>query len=241
MSPQPPYIIQPFLGIAEPLSALSHLFAAAVFAFLAYLLIQRSRGDGPRIRAIKLYACSVVALLLVSGVYHLFARELLVRDIMQRIDHATIFVLIASTFTAVHTVLLEGIWRSGIIALVWSLAAIGMFISLAFLNTVPESVCLVFYLGLGWLGLISFALIWRRFGFLFVLPLALGAFAYTLGAIIDFLRAPVLVSGVIGPHELFHVAVLAGIGFHWKFVSSFVHRAVAQCPETRVFQLVVSE
>ncbi len=39
-----------------------------------------------------------------------------------------------------------------------------------------------------------------------------------MGALLDFVRQPVLVPGVIGPHELFHVAVLVGLGLHWWFV-----------------------
>jgi predicted membrane channel-forming protein YqfA (hemolysin III family) len=52
----------------------------------------------------------------------------------------------------------------------------------------------------------------------FVLPLVWGALAYTIGALVDFLSWPVLVAGVVGPHEIFHLAVIAGIAFHWAFI-----------------------
>ena len=74
------------------------------------------------------------------------------------------------------------------------------------------------YLGLGWLGVISTVALARRFGVRFVLPLVWGALAYTLGAVAEFLGWPVLVPGVVGPHEVFHLAVLAGISFHWAFI-----------------------
>src|SRR5687767_12664077 len=74
------------------------------------------------------------------------------------------------------------------------------------------------YLGLGWLGLISTVAIALRSGVRFILPLVWGALAYTGGAVVDFLDRPVLVAGVVGPHELFHLAVLAGISFHWAFI-----------------------
>jgi predicted membrane channel-forming protein YqfA (hemolysin III family) len=57
-----------------------------------------------------------------------------------------------------------------------------------------------------------------RCGVRFILPLVWGALAYTVGAVADFLDWPVLVAGVVGPHELFHLAVLAGISFHWAFI-----------------------
>jgi channel protein (hemolysin III family) len=74
------------------------------------------------------------------------------------------------------------------------------------------------YLGLGWLGLISTIALARRFGVRFVLPLVWGALAYTIGAVAEFLAWPVLVHGIVGPHEVFHLAVLAGVSFHWSFV-----------------------
>jgi channel protein (hemolysin III family) len=74
------------------------------------------------------------------------------------------------------------------------------------------------YLGLGWLGLISTVALARRFGVRFVLPLVWGALAYTAGAVAEFVGWPVLLAGVVGPHEIFHLAVVAGISFHWAFI-----------------------
>jgi predicted membrane channel-forming protein YqfA (hemolysin III family) len=54
----------------------------------------------------------------------------------------------------------------------------------------------------------------------FIQPLVWGALAYTLGGLADFLGWPVLVAGVIGPHEVLHLAVLTGIAFHWAFIRS---------------------
>lgn len=233
-----PDFIYPIPGVAEPLSALSHLIAAIVFFVLARLLVRRTSSNRRRTQAIKLYAYSVVALLLVSGLFHVCPRELVLRNVLQRLDHAVIFIVIAATFTAIHSIVLEGIWRWGVLSVVWGFAAVGVILSVLLLDTIPESVWLGFYLGLGWLGLISGLLLWLRFGFRFIEPLLLGAVAYTLGAIVDFLKEPVLIFGVLGSHELFHFAVLAGLGFHWKFISGFVHVAVAQCTETRAFTLL---
>jgi hypothetical protein len=45
--------------------------------------------------------------------------------------------------------------------------------------------------------------------------------AYTAGGVLEFLNWPVLIRGVLGPHELFHVGVLVGVSFHWRFVATF--------------------
>ena len=67
----------------------------------------------------------------------------------------------------------------------------------------------------------SGVMVWRRYGLLFVRPLISGGVAYTVGAVIDGVGWPTLIPHVIGPHELFHVAVLIGVASHWRFVLQF--------------------
>jgi len=45
-----------------------------------------------------------------------------------------------------------------------------------------------------------------------------GGLAYTAGAVTEFFRWPELLPGIVGPHEIFHLAVLAGIAWHWAFI-----------------------
>ena len=42
--------------------------------------------------------------------------------------------------------------------------------------------------------------------------------AYTFGAVLDFLQGPILIPGIVGHHELFHLAVLAGAGCFFYFI-----------------------
>ena len=235
------YPVYPLHGIAEPISALSHLLGAAVFACLSIVLIRRTRGSRARMHAVKVYCGSIISLLVVSGLYHLFPRDFAVRELLQRLDHATIFIVIAATFTPIHVALFENVLRWGMLALVWTLAVVGVLLSILFLRSVPESVCLIFYLGLGWLGAVSGLALWMRYGFAFVVPLLLGALSYTTGALGDFFHYPVIISGIVGPHEVFHVAVIAGISCHWWFISAFAHRAVVQCETTGNFLLAAPE
>ena len=52
-------------------------------------------------------------------------------------------------------------------------------------------------------------------------PLVAGAGLYTAGAGLEFAGWPTLLPGIVGPHEVFHLAVLAGMACHWQFVSQF--------------------
>ena len=218
--------IYPLAGIAEPVNSLSHLAAAAFFLYLSsYLLRGRGQQLG-HVVSLSVFGFSCVLLLSMSGIYHLLDNDGgAARDVFQRLDHAAIFILIAGTFTAVHYVRFEGAWRWGMIAGVWTASLLGVILKTVYFHDTPEVLGLAAYLGLGSLGLVSGAALWYRYGFTFIKPLVYGGLAYSLGAVLEFFRQPVLIPGVIGPHEVFHVAVLMGIGFHWWFIHSAIDQA----------------
>jgi len=222
-------------GFSEPVSSLTHLAGAVVFAILSGFLIARGRGDARRVISLAVFALSCVLLLSFSGVYHLLSPGTPARSVLLRLDHAAIFVLIAGSFTPVHVILLRGLWHWHLLAWIWLAALAGLVLKTVYFDATPQWLGLLMYLGLGWLGLISTVALARRFGVRFVLPLVWGALAYTLGAVAEFLRWPVLVAGIVGPHEVFHLAVLAGISFHWAFM-----RGIAKDARARVLYAEVA-
>ena len=213
-------------GFHDPFSAMSHLGGAAAFVALGFLLLRHGWGTGgpgagARLAFLGVYAFSCVFLLSMSGVYHMVARGGAASEVMVRLDHGAIFVLIAGTFTPVQGLLFRGPLRWGSLLLIWSAAAGGIVLKAVFFHGLSEWLGLTFYLALGWLGGVSGVLLARRHGLAFVRPLLWGALAYTIGAALDFLRWPVLVPGVVHSHAVFHLAVLAGAFFHWRFVWQF--------------------
>jgi channel protein (hemolysin III family) len=172
------------------------------------------------VAVVAVFAASAVALLVASASYHTLTRGVAVRDLLQRLDHAAIFVLIAGTFTPVHTNLFRGLWRWGMLAIVWLLALGGITLKAVYFGGVSETVGMMMYLGMGWLGIVSGTALAFRSGLRHVAPRLLGGVAYMLGAVAEYPRWPVVVPEVIGWHEMFHVAVLAGLGMHWWFVWS---------------------
>jgi channel protein (hemolysin III family) len=207
-------------GFSDPISSLSHLVGAVAFLILGGFLIARGGNDWRRVASLAVFAFSCVLLLSVSGVYHLLTPETAARSVLMRVDHAAIFVLIAGSFTPVHAILLTNRWHWHLLALIWIAAVAGITLKTVYFDAVPAWLGLLMYLALGWLGVISTVALAHRFGTRFVLPLVWGALAYTIGALVDFLNWPMLIAGVAGPHEIFHLAVLAGISFHWAFIRS---------------------
>jgi channel protein (hemolysin III family) len=102
--------------------------------------------------------------------------------------------------------------------LIWAGAITGITLKTIFFEDFAEWLGLSFYLTLGWVGIFGAVLLARRYGFAFIRPLVLGGLAYSLGGIMEFRGWLIIIPGWVHPHELFHVAVLFGALFHWRFI-----------------------
>ena len=205
-------------GLHEPFSAVSHLLGAATFLVLGVILLRRAGSCGFRRTVLGVYVFSGVFLLTMSGAYHATVAGGTASRVMVRLDHSAIFLLIAGTFTPIHALLFRGALRWAPLLIIWAMAVGGIVLKAAFMERVAEWVSLTLYLSLGWFGAAAGIVLWRRHGFRFVLPLLLGGIAYSAGAVMEFIKWPVVIPGVIHAHDVFHVAVLAGAAFHFAFV-----------------------
>lgn len=215
----------PIPGFEDPFSALIHLIAALLFAGLTVILIRKGRGNGARVFFLSVFSFACVFQLAISGTYHLLGPGK-GRDVLQVIDHAAIFTLIAASFTSIHGLIFQGFMRWGYLLIIWTIAITGITLKSIYFDSVPEWMGLTFFLGLGWMGILSAWHLCKRFGVSYNRFLFYSGIAYTSGAIIEFARAPILIQGVIGPHELFHIAVIAGISYHWLFTYRFADGCV---------------
>lgn len=206
------------LDVADRVSGFSHLLGALVALVAAIDLIRRGGASRERVGALVVYVVGVVALLTASGVYHLTSADSPHRAPLQRIDHAAIWVQIAGTFTPIHIVFFRGFWRVFPLLVVWGGAAAGILLKLVFFDAVPEALGTFLYLGLGWFGVVSCGLLTHGHGWRVIIPMAVGGVLYSGGALLELNRWVNPLPGVVGPHELFHFAVLGGIFSHWVFI-----------------------
>lgn len=214
-------------GFADPISSWTHLLAAVAALVGSVFLVAKGRGSAARVIALVLYSFSLVFLFSMSGVYHLLEHGGMAREVLQRLDHAGIWVLIAGTFTPVHVILFRGAWRWLILLVVWVIAITGLVLQVIFFHSFPEELVLSLFLGLGWMG----ALTGYRFRTAFkgesLRLLIMGGIYYSFGAVIDFIKWPTFWPSIIGPHEIFHVFVIFGALSHWFFVYSWAAHPVA--------------
>ena len=204
-------------GFHEPFNALSHLLGAGVFAGLAVVLLRRARGDARRVALLAVFAFTSVLLLSMSGVFHMLHEDGSARAVLGRLDQAAIFALIAGTHTPVQGLFFRGWARWGVLAAVWLVAATGITLFSVYYDDLPRGLGTGVYLLLGWIAGVAGLIVWRRLGTRGAGLLIAGGVTYTVGAILLGLDWPVLLPGVIGPHELWHVAVLAALSLHWRF------------------------
>lgn len=211
-------IIYSIPGFSDPFSSISHLFMAVVFFILSFYLIFKGRGNTGRVIGLSIYCFCLIFLSCMSGVYHLLDKGYTARYVLQILDYSAIFTLIAGTITPIHLILFRGLNRWLVLFIVWSLAITGLTFTAVFFKSIPEWLSLSFFLGLGWFGLYTTYSIYKIHNRELVKYIVLGGAFYTIGAIIEFIRFPIIVSGIIGPHEIFHIFVFLGALSHWVLI-----------------------
>ena len=206
-------------GFNQPMSSMSHLLGAVVYLVLAVFLLRGAWWRRACFFNALLFSFAVVALLSLSGVYHMFSPESKPGRVMIRLDVAAIFFLIASTFTPIHGLLFTGWKRWGILIPLWGIAITGITLRTIFFNSIPIWVGTLIFLVMGWIGGLSTYLLWQSYGREIGLLAIWGGIMYTIGAVGDAFALPTIIPLVWGAHETFHIFVLAGIGFHWSLIS----------------------
>lgn len=213
-------------GFTDPVSSFSHLFMAGLSAAATPFLLYKGRGNAARVMALGVYSFSLMFCFSMSGVFHLLDRGGLAREVLQRLDHAGIWVLIAGTITPVQVILFRGPWRWGMLLLVWTLAIVGLVLEIVFFTEFPEWLLISFFLGLGWLGAFSMLKFRRVFTGASIALVVAGGLFYTFGAVLEYLQWPTVIEGVIGSHEIFHILVALGAISHWAFVYNWCHHPI---------------
>lgn len=187
-----------------------HALTLILMIPLTVLLMVKSVPAGNWIPA-AVYSVSLLAVLSLSSSYHLLARTETSQVVMQRIDRAMIYVLIAGTYTPVLLIVMNPPASSIILGIVWAGATAGVLLrSLGKYHRIS----VLLYVLLGWTALIIIPALWGYSPFL-VLLLLLGGICYTAGAALYHFRIPTLSPTTFGYHEMFHALTLGGMGFHY--------------------------
>jgi hemolysin III len=209
--------------LREPVNGLTHAAGGLLAAVGLGVLLATAANTGrlDQFVAFGVFGLSLVALYAASALYHLLPLSPSGVARLRRLDHMTIFVLIAGTYTPFCLLALDGGWRWGLLGLIWSLALCGVLLKVLWMDA-PRWLSVVLYLGMGWVAVIAAPALFRAVppgGISWVLA---GGLVYSAGALVYGLKRPNPVPGVFGFHEVWHVFVLAGSACHFWAVLRYI-------------------
>ena len=211
--------------IKDPGSAITHFIGMVAAMLAAAPLLVKAYRDDSRLTVISLavFITSMILLYAASTLYHTLDISPKVNRALKKIDHMMIFILIAGTYTPVCMVVLGDKTGWMLLALVWSIAAVGILIKMCWI-TCPKWFSSVLYIAMGWVCVLAFtrivqALPTAAFGWLLA-----GGIIYTIGGVIYALKLPVFNSRHrhFGSHEIFHLFVMGGSLCHYIVMYRFV-------------------
>lgn len=200
----------------EMLNAVTHGIGAllALIGLIVLIVAAYSHGNIWHRLSFSIYGTSLLLLYVASTLYHSFRNEKL-KHIFRICDHASIYLLIAGTYTPFTLVLLRGSLGWTIFGVVWALALLGIVQQIFFVGRFKlfSTLC---YLGLGWF-IVAFikplAAALPLVGFCWLVG---GGIAYTVGAMIYLCRR------LSFHHTVWHFFVLAGSLCHFITVLYFL-------------------
>jgi hemolysin III len=188
------------------LRGVSHAVAFIVAVVAAVVVIERAPAGRGAVAA-TVYGVGLVALFGGSALYHRWPGPSRFKPILRRVDHGTIFVFIAASYTPIALIVLHGPLRWVVLAMAWIGAAAGIALSLGWIDA-PRSVAAGSYLVLGWIAVIAVPQLLSELAPIPVILIASGAVLYTSGAIVYALRRPDPWPQTFGFHEIFHALVI---------------------------------
>ena len=209
--------------LREPVNGLIHLAGGLLASggLIVLLATATSTGRMDQLVAFGIFGFSLIALYTASALYHLLPLSPLGVARLRRVDHMSIFVLIAGTYTPFCLLALDGGWRVGLLALVWGLALCGVLLKLLWMDT-PRWLSVALYLGMGWVAVLAAPALLRAVpvgGIAWVLA---GGLVYSAGALVYGFKRPNPIPGTFGFHELWHIFVVAGSACHFWAVLRYI-------------------
>lgn len=199
----------------EILNTITHAIGIGLSITALVLLVVYASMEGSAIKVVSfsVYGASLIVLYSMSTVYHLVSADRF-KKFFQLMDHASIYLLIAGSYTPIMLVAVQGAWGWSLFGVLWGLAVIGIFFKLKFVGKY-EVVSTVIYLAMGWLIVIFSYPVLTYLTPMSMVWIFIGGGAYSIGTIFF------LWEKLPFHHSLWHLFVLGGSISH--FFCIFFH------------------
>ncbi|SEQ33245.1 hemolysin III [Hyunsoonleella jejuensis] len=199
----------------EKLNTASHAIGA-IFGIVALILLVvfETKKTAYSLGSVIIYGVSIIVLFMASTLYHAVRNESK-KHYFRIIDHVSIYLLIAGTYTPVLLITLEQSLGWPLFYVVWGIAAFGIVLKLFFTGKF-EVFSTLLYLAMGWLIVFDFTNLSNLMHSNGILLLFAGGLAYTVGIIFY------AVEKIPYNHVIWHLFVLAGAIFHFFMIFLYV-------------------
>lgn len=207
--------------LREPVNGLTHFFAAIVAGIGLIVLILLGWNSLVKTVSLSVYGLSLILLFAASAAYHMVKAGPRIVANLRKLDHAAIYLLIAGTYTPICAIMFDGFWKWGLLAIIWSLAAIGIVIKMFIMNA-PRWLSAGIYLLMGWLCVIAIGEMLRVLPAGALIWLLAGGLIYTLGAVVYITKTLDFIPGKFGFHEVWHIFVILGALAHFISIAVYI-------------------
>jgi hemolysin III len=197
-------------------SALTHGIGLALSLVGLCVLVALAIMHGTRLHIVScgIYGVTLVGLYAASTLYHTFQSPR-VKHVLKIIDHCSIYLLIAGTYTPFTLVLLHGGWGWTLFGLVWGLSLFGIVFKIFFVDRFQVTSVSI-YLLMGWMAIVAVKPMLALVPSGGVRLLVMGGLIYTAGILFYVWKK------IPYNHAIWHLFVLAGSMCHYFAVMFYV-------------------
>ena len=200
----------------EKFNAFTHLGGAILALLGAVVLVVLAALDGDpwKVVSVTIYGLTLVLLYAFSTLYHSLRGR--AKNVLQKLDHQSIYLLIAGSYTPFCLVTLRGPWGWSMFGVVWGLAVLGG-LQEFWGRSEPRILSVVIYVVMGWAAVVALVPLYRALGSAGFAWVVAGGLCYTIGIVFYALD-----SRLAHAHGVWHLFVLAGSAAHYVAILGYV-------------------
>ena len=187
--------------------------ALACVGFGILIVLSALYGDAWAVSSSIVYSFSLFAMYLASTLYHACPNRR-VKGVLQVLDHCSIFLLIAGTYTPYTLITLRGALGWSLFAVVWGAAIVGVVLNAIDVRKYSR-ISMVCYVAMGWVVVLAIRPLMASLAWNGLVLLALGGVFYTVGIVFYVIRRSYM-------HSIWHLFVLAGSVCHYLSILLYV-------------------
>lgn len=214
----------PAATIHKPrLRGVLHMCTAPV-ALVAGIVLVLQTTSPPAAWSVAVYAATSVLLFATSGIYHTTRLGPRASEVLRRMDHSNIYLIIAGTYTPFAVLALDRPTETILLLIMWIGAAAGVAFRTLWMSA-PRWLYTGLYIALGWVAIFFIPQFLAAVGLTAIVLIVAGGLLYSGGAVVYGMKRPNFSPEWFGFHELFHTFTVAAYVCQFTAIAMLVAEA----------------